>query len=86
MRASRAESREETNTQVEIADELGGGWQLGNQGPAFHSEEEGEVHLGESLDDGDARGRRFPLLGALCFLSLSHLPQWVRTLSFLDVR
>ena len=59
----------------------GGGWREGHRAGVC-AEGEGEVPLGESLDDGDARGRRFPV-GGVMLPPLSHLPPWVKTLSFL---
>ena len=40
-----------------------GGWHLSLRGLALWAG--GEVPLGESLDDGDARGRRFPVGGVV---------------------
>ena len=51
-------------------------------GSGVCAEGEGEVPLGESLDDGDARGHRFPVGGVL-LRPLSRLPLGVKTLSFL---
>ena len=63
-----------------------GGRKEGHHGLAFVRKGRAEVLMGESLDDGDARGRCFFPLGASCFLPLSRLPPGVKTLSFLNMR